>query len=97
MNWCKKNFVIKYTQPVKPMQNGYIERFTHLFREDILEAYYFNDTYQLQKINDNWREDDNFNHPHKSLEIRSPKEFMPRFYKEFKFFIKSGFTNNYEF
>ena len=28
MNWCKKNFLeIKYAQPGKPMQNGYIERF----------------------------------------------------------------------
>ncbi len=27
-NWCKKNFIeIKYTQPGKPIQNEYIERF----------------------------------------------------------------------
>ncbi|WP_368736177.1 integrase core domain-containing protein [Algibacter sp. L4_22] len=40
MNWCKKNFIkIKYTQPSKPMQNGYIKRFNHFFREDILDAY----------------------------------------------------------
>ena len=46
------------------MQNGYIERFNRFFREDVLNAYYFNDIYQLQKISDNWREDYNFNHPH---------------------------------
>jgi transposase InsO family protein len=46
MNWCKKNFVeIKYTQPGKPMQNGYIERFNRFFREDVLDAYYFNDPF----------------------------------------------------
>ncbi|WP_240531761.1 IS3 family transposase, partial [Maribacter sp. 4G9] len=48
MNWCTKNHIeIKYTQPGKPMQNGYIERFNRFFREDILDAYYFNDIYQL--------------------------------------------------
>ena len=95
-NWCEKNYIeIKYTQPGIPMQNGYIERFNRFFREDILDAYYFNDIYQLQRMSDNWREDYNFNHPHKSLGNISPKEFMPRFHEEFKFFIKSGINNNY--
>ena len=35
MNWCEKNAIeIKYTQPGKPMQNGYVERFNRLYRED---------------------------------------------------------------
>ncbi|MDW5287858.1 IS3 family transposase [Formosa sp. PL04] len=51
MNWCKKNFIeIKYTQPGKPMQNGYIERFNRFFREDILDAYYFNDYINFRKL-----------------------------------------------
>jgi putative transposase len=87
MNWCEKNFIeIKYTQPGKPMQNGYIERFNRFFREDILDAYYFNDIYQLQKLSNTWREDYNHNHPHKSLGNKSPKEFMQRIGEEFKFF-----------
>ena len=32
------------------MQNGYIERFNRFFREDILDAFYFNDIYQLQRL-----------------------------------------------
>jgi putative transposase len=79
----------------KPIQNGYIERLNRFFREDILDSYYFNDIYQLQKISDNWREDYNFNHPYKSLRNKSPKEFMPRFDEEFKFFIKPRLNNNY--
>ena len=51
--------------------------------------------YQLQKISDNWKEDYNFNHPHKSLGNKSPKEYMPRFDEEFKFFIKPELNNNY--
>lgn len=76
----QKNFIeIKYTQPGKPMQNGYIERFNRFFREDILDAYNFNHIYLLQKISDKWREDYNFNHPHKSLGNISPKEYMRRY------------------
>ncbi len=40
--WCSDNGIeIKYTQPGKPMQNGYIERLNRTFREDILDAYQF--------------------------------------------------------
>jgi putative transposase len=60
------------------MQNGYIERFNRFFREDILDAYYFNDIYQLQNLSNKWRDNYNHNYPHKSLGNKSPKEFMPR-------------------
>lgn len=80
MNWCENNFIeIKYTQPGKLKENGYIERINRFITEDILDAYYFNDIYQLQKISDKWREDHNFNHLHKSLGNKSPKEYMPPF------------------
>ncbi|WP_308860672.1 integrase core domain-containing protein [Myroides albus] len=96
VNWCENNFIeIKYTQPGKPMQNGYIERFNRFFREDILDAFYFNDIYQLQRLADKWKEDYNFNHPHKALGNKSPKEYKPRFDEEFKFFIKSEHNKNY--
>ena len=77
------------------MQNGYIERFNRFFREDILDAYYINDTHQLQKVSDYWKEDYNYNHLHKSFINKSPNEYMPRFDEEFKFFIKSDLNNNY--
>ena len=96
MNWCQKNYIeIKYTQPGKPMQNGYIERFNRFFREDILDAYYFQDQYQLQRMSEHWRKDYNYNHPHKSLGDKSPVEFMPRFDEEINFFIKSDLKTKY--
>lgn len=55
VNWCEKNFIeIKYTQSGKPMQNGYIECFNRFFREDILDAFFFNDIYQLQRLADKY-------------------------------------------
>jgi putative transposase len=96
MQWCQSKCIeIKYTQPGKPMQNGYVERFNRFYREDILDAYYFNDLHQLRKLSENWRKDYNLNHPHDSLGKKSPKEFMPRFDDELKLIIKSERNNNY--
>ena len=66
--WCKaKQITIKYIQPGKPVQNAYIERFNRIFREDILDAYWFEDLEQLRILMHNWREDYNNRHPHKAL------------------------------
>lgn len=95
-NWCKKNFIeIKYIQPGKPMQNGYVERFNRFYREDVLDAYYFNDIHQLQKLSDQWKDDYNYNHPHRSLGNKSPVEFKSRFAEEVNFFSKKQINNNY--
>ncbi len=95
-HWCEKNFIeIKYIQPGKPMQNGYIERFNRHYREDILDAYYFDDIYQLQKLSNHWKQDYNNNHPHKSLGNKSPAEFMPRFEDEINLISKSDLNNKF--
>ena len=65
------------------MQNGYIERFNRFFREDILDAFYFNGLYQLQRLADKWREDYNFNNPYKALGNKSPKEYKTIFGEKF--------------
>ena len=96
VDWCEKNYIeIKYTQPGKPMQNGFIERFNRFYREDVLDAFYFKDIYQLQRLSDKWREDYNYNHPHKSLGNKTPVEFFPRFNEEINFFTKSEGIKNY--
>ena len=67
-----------YSEPGKPMQNGYIERFNRTFREDVLDAYLFSSISQFQIIADKWSEDYNDNHPHGSLGNISPKEYGKR-------------------
>lgn len=40
--WCSdRKIAIQFIQPSKPMQYGYIERFSRLYRETVLEAYLF--------------------------------------------------------
>lgn len=78
--WCKKKQIkIQYIQAGRPMQNGYIERFNRFFREDILDAYWFEDLEQLRILAEKWRVDYNYNHPHKSLGGLAPCQFAPRF------------------
>ena len=78
--WCKQNKVeIKYIQPGKPVQNAYVERFNRLYREDILDAYMFENLKQVAELSVEWMEDYNSKHPHKSLGWLSPKKYFELF------------------
>lgn len=75
--WCeRKNITLKYIQPGKPVQNAFIERFNRIFREDVLDAYWFDDLEQLRIIIEKWRYDYNHNHPHSSLGGVSPITYL---------------------
>jgi putative transposase len=71
--WCQNNEItIKYIQPGKPMQNGYIERLNRTFREDVLDAYQFETLEELRILSDEWQYNYNHFHPHKSLKRKTP-------------------------
>ena len=73
--WCEDQGIQRvYSEPGKPMQNGYVERFNRTFREDVLDAYLFSSISQFDIIANKWSEDYNDNHPHDSLEKQSPRE-----------------------
>ena len=68
--------MIKYIQPGSPTRNAFIERFNRYFREDVLDAYWFEDLNQRRTIMESWRIDYNENHPHKSLSGLTPKQYL---------------------
>lgn len=71
--WCSKNKIeIKYIQPGKPMQNAYIERLNRTYREDVLDAYYFDTLEELRMLSDEWQYNYNHLHPHKALMRKTP-------------------------
>jgi len=82
--WCnRKRIEIKFIQPGKPVQNGYIERLNRFYREDVLDAFWFNDIHQLRVRTNIWMEDYNNDHPHDSLGDKPPREYKLRIGEEF--------------
>lgn len=76
-DWCKeKGITIKYIQPGKPMQNAFIERFNRSFREEVLDAYLFEELSQVKILSEQWMEDYNNQRPHEALNGLSPKRFI---------------------
>lgn len=57
------------------MQNGYIERFNRTFKENILDAYLFEDIIQILQLVDEWIEDYNYKRPHEALGGLTPHYF----------------------
>jgi len=76
-DWCtKKGITIKYIQPGKPMQNGFIERFNKSYRDEVLDAYLFDELSQVRVLSEEFMDDYNNKRPHESLNGVPPRKFL---------------------
>lgn len=64
-----------YIQPGKPTQNSFIESFNGRFRDECLNASWFENLADAQRKIEAWRLDYNQHRPHSSLAYRTPEEF----------------------
>lgn len=75
--WADRNGVkLEFTQPGRPMQNGFVERFNRTYRTEVLDMYVFDHLQEVQQITDDWVVEYNEERPHESLGNMTPKEYL---------------------
>jgi putative transposase len=78
--WCEdKKVSWHYIQPGKPMQNAYIERKNGSMRRELLGAYAFESLKEARVMCEAWRNDYNYERPHKALGYLSPIQFARKY------------------
>jgi len=79
VDWCREHRIeIRYIQPGKPNQNAFIERFNRTFREEVLDAWLFEDLHQVRRIAWRWMQSYNEERPHDALGRIPPSVFRER-------------------
>jgi len=75
------NIELKFIQKGKPHQNGYIERFNRSYREEVLNAFAFDNLRQAQTLTHAWMWIYNNERPHSSLKYHTPTSFLLKYGK----------------
>jgi len=82
--WCRlpeHNIELVYIEKGTPSQNGSLERLNRTFREDILDAYLFDDLDQAQRFAYQWMWMYNNDRPHQALLGLTPRKFLLKYGK----------------
>ena len=75
--WAHRHGVeLRFIQPGKPMQNGYVERFNRTYREEVLNCYVFETLGEVRRMTAEWLIRYNEQRPHESLGNLSPRQYL---------------------
>jgi putative transposase len=66
---------LRFIDPGKPSQNGFIESFNGKLRDECLNEHWFTSLSDARTIVEAWRLDYNRARPHSALGWRTPSEF----------------------
>jgi len=76
LDWCEYNRINpRHIQPGNPTQEGYVKRYNRSFRDEVLDAYVFDDLEQVREISAGWLWIYNDERPHDALESQPPAVF----------------------
>jgi putative transposase len=80
VDWCRMHQInILYTQPGKPTQNAFIERFNGSYRREVLDVYLFENLDDVRDATDTWLQDYNTLRGHDALMKLTPEEYRLSF------------------
>jgi putative transposase len=79
-SWAKDHHIeLLHIQPGKPAQNAYIERFNRTYREEVLDAYLFDDLEEVRTITERLFDDYTTFRPHEALQGLPPRQFSRQY------------------
>jgi putative transposase len=73
------NVKLQFIEPGKPTQNAYIESFNGKFRDECLNANWFETLEAAKEVIEKWRLDYNSMRPHSSINMKTPNEYAAEF------------------
>lgn len=77
--WAARSGVnLRFIDPGKPMQNGYIESFNGKSRDECLSQHWFVSLEEARSVSEEWRVDYNERRPHRSLHHLTSAEFAAK-------------------
>jgi putative transposase len=80
-DWCGDSVELVFIEKGKPQQNGYIERFNRTYREEVLDAFAFDNLNQARQLTHAWMWVYNNERPHSSLGYQTPAQFLLKYGK----------------